>query len=168
MDIASGTNYADFGAYTLASVKDSNADNIAWLNMPAEGFFWYSAAVQAVQIGGNSYTSTGRTAEYCYGKENQAPVIYDTGTSLIYAPSGIGYELLSRMVGKNTHYYDYWSGIMLTSCSEKDQYETLYLWIDDYKFEISVDDYWIEYNDIVEEYDAAETDTCLLAIIDDY
>ena len=29
-------------------------------------------------------------------------------------------------------------------------------------------DYWIEYNDLVDEYDAAEADTCLLAIIDDY
>jgi hypothetical protein len=86
---------------------------------------------------------------------------------LIYAPAGLGYEILARMVGDNTHYFDYYSGIMLTSCAEKSQYETLYLWIDDYRFEISVDDYWIQYNDIVEVYDETATDTCLLAIIDD-
>jgi len=154
MDIASGTNYADFGEYTLSSVLGATEDNIAWLNMPSELLFWYSAAVQAIQIGDNEYTATKRTAAYYYGEGNSAPVIYDTGTSLIYAPAGLGYELLARMVGDNTHYFDYASGIMLTSCAEKNLYETVYLWIDDYRFEISIDDYWIEYNDIVDGYDA--------------
>ena len=48
MDSASGTNYADFGPYTLSSVKDGLEDNIAWLNMPDESFFWRSNAMQAV------------------------------------------------------------------------------------------------------------------------
>jgi hypothetical protein len=136
--------------------------------MPTGGFFWYSSAVQAVQIGESEYTSTKRTAGYSYANGLEAPVIYDTGTSLIYAPGGVGYELLARMVGDNTHYFDYYSGIMLTSCAEKSRYETVYLWIDDYRFEISVDDYWIEYNDIVDEYDPEAADTCLLAIIDSW
>jgi hypothetical protein len=62
MSSKTGINYADFGEYTLSSVKNSDANNIAWLNMPAEGLFWYSAAVQAVGIGSNEFTNTGRTA----------------------------------------------------------------------------------------------------------
>ena len=99
------------------------------------------------------------------------PVDYETGTSLIYAPAKIGYEIQARLVGPNTHFFDGYSGIMFTSCAEKSEYETLYLWIDDFRFEISVDDYWIDYNDLiedVEDYDPAEADTCLLAIIDGF
>lgn len=66
MDTASGTNYADFGPYTLSSVKDNSEDSITWLNMPGENFFWWSEEVQAVQIGENEYTTTGRTAGYAY------------------------------------------------------------------------------------------------------
>ena len=150
MDKASGTNYADFGAYSLSSVKGQSEDNIAWLDMPAESSFWYSSAVQAVQIGDNEYTSSGRTAAYAFETYTESPVIFDTGVSMIYAPRGTGYELLARMVGDNTHYYDFWSGTMITSCDEKSKYETVYLWIDDYRFEISVDDYWIEEKDQVD------------------
>jgi hypothetical protein len=45
MDTPSGTNYAEFGAYSLSAVKGSSESSITWLNMPAEGFFWYSSAV---------------------------------------------------------------------------------------------------------------------------
>jgi hypothetical protein len=75
--------------------------------MPSENLFWYSRAVQAVQIGENEYTNTDRTAGYAYGYDLEYPVIYDTGTSLIYAPGGLGYELLARMVGDNKHEFDF-------------------------------------------------------------
>jgi hypothetical protein len=55
---------------------------------------------------------------------------------------------------------------MLVSCAEKSLYETVYLWIDDHRFEISVDDYWLSYNDIAYNYDPNEEDTCLIAIVD--
>lgn len=80
-------------------------------------------------------------------------MIYDTGTSLIYAPMGIGYEIQARAVGSNTGYYDRTSGIMLTLCSEKENYEDIYLWIDDYRFQIKVDDYFLVFNDILAEED---------------
>jgi hypothetical protein len=86
MSDASGTNYADFGPYTLESVRGNSEDNITWFNMPDESLYWYSSAVQAVQIGENELTTSKRTAGYFYGPENQVPAIYDTGTSLIYAP----------------------------------------------------------------------------------
>ena len=70
MDIASGLNYADFGDWELDSVKDSDEDNITWLDMPWQTTFWFSAAVQAVQIGENEYTATGRTAQYAYAADN--------------------------------------------------------------------------------------------------
>ena len=54
--------------------------------------FWYSEGVDAVKIGDQSTTSSGMTAEY--NLENwKYPAIYDTGTSLIYAPGGVGTEL---------------------------------------------------------------------------
>lgn len=86
MDKATGSNYVDVGAYTLSSVKGGSESDITWINMPAEGFFWYSSAVQGIAIGDDSYTKTGRTARFMYGTDNQAPVIYDTGTSFIYGP----------------------------------------------------------------------------------
>ncbi len=55
---------------------------------------------------------------------------------------------------------------MLTSCAEKSKYEKVYLWIDDYRFEISVDDYWIAYSEIARESDSTTSDTCLIAIVD--
>ena len=70
------------------------------------------------------------------------------------------------MVGDNSHYFDTFTGMMITSCAEKSMYETLYLWIDDYRFEISVDDYWLQYNNDIPGYEASE-DTCLIAIVDD-
>lgn len=58
---------------------------------------------------------------------------------------------------------------MLTSCAEKSNYEDVSIWIDDYRFEILVEDYWVVYNDVVGEDASSEyDDTCLLAIIDDY
>ena len=93
MDGASGTNYADFGEFTLSSIKGSVEDNIAWLNMPAEDKFWFSSAVQAVQIGDNEYTSSGLTAAYALAEFDItfSKIYYDTGISLIYAPHKSGY-----------------------------------------------------------------------------
>jgi hypothetical protein len=57
---------------------------------------------------------------------------------------------------------------MLTLCSEKSQYETVYLWIDDYRFEVSVDDYFLAYNDLVEEPSDEYADVCLIGIVDTF
>lgn len=68
-DNSGGTSYADFGDYSLDSVKGNSHDNIAWINMPDESSFWYSASVQAVQIGENEFTNQKRTAGYFYATD---------------------------------------------------------------------------------------------------
>lgn len=45
MSNADGTNYADFGPYTLESVRDASKDNIVWLDMPDDTMFWLSLQV---------------------------------------------------------------------------------------------------------------------------
>lgn len=57
---------------------------------------------------------------------------------------------------------------MLTDCTEKSQYETVYLWIDNHRFEIPVDDYFLTYNDLLDEADSSYDDICLLAFIDSF
>ena len=168
MDNASGNNYADFGPYTLESVKGNSEDNIAWLNMPDESLFWYSSAVQAVQIGENEQTTSKRTAGYFYGPGNDLPAIFDTGTSLIYAPEGLGYELQRRIVGKDDHSYDPYSGMMITYCEDSSNYEDIYLWIDDHRFQISVEDYVFKFNDIAITPSSDYEGICILSIIDTY
>ena len=81
------------------------------------------------------------TAEYSY-EGYEYPAIYDTGTSLVYAPAGLGYELLTRLTKGLDKYYDRDSGFMYVSCRQKRYYEDVYLTIDGYKFQIRVDDYW--------------------------
>lgn len=64
---------------------------------------------------GTRSTYRGQTAEYSYsGYEYSA--IYDTGTSLVYAPAGLGYELLTRLTKNLDKYYDSASGFMYVSC----------------------------------------------------
>jgi hypothetical protein len=77
---------------------------------------------------------------------------------MIYVPKGLGYDLLHRMRGSNDGSWDYKTGMMTVDCSEKKNYENLYLWIDDYKFEVTVDDYWIVLG-------GSSSSVCMLAIV---
>lgn len=38
-------SYCDYGAYDITMVKDSDEDNITWVDMPEAEFFWESDAV---------------------------------------------------------------------------------------------------------------------------
>lgn len=58
-------SYADYGAYDIKSVKDADEDNITWVDMPKQEFFWQSEAVESIQIGEDDYYR-GRTAKYSY------------------------------------------------------------------------------------------------------
>jgi len=64
---------------------------------------------------------------------------------LVYAPAGLGYELMTRLTRGLDRYYDRESGFMYVSCSQKRFYEDVYLTIDGFKFQISVDDYWYRF-----------------------
>lgn len=110
--------------------------------MPDEQLYWYGDAVQAAQIGTEELTSKGRTSGYSYSGW-EYPAIFDTGTSLIYAPAGLGRELMLRMVKGNSYLYDSSAGMMIVECTEKELYEDLFLTIDGYKFQISVEDYFL-------------------------
>lgn len=83
-------------------------------------------------------------------------------------PSYIGYDLLMRLGGKNEYYYDRISGMMIVKCSEKNLYQDINIWIDGYKFEILVDDYFITSENFFGGESAAQDDVCILALVDDY
>jgi len=86
-------SYADLGAYTKDSIKDSDEEHIAWFDQVKGDFYWEFKAVQGIQFGYNSYTSTGMTAGYQYGYSLEYPALVSTGNPLIYAPNGLGHEL---------------------------------------------------------------------------
>lgn len=104
----------------------------------------------------------GKTAAYNYNNWVY-PAIYDTGTSFIYAPAGLGLELMLRLARGNTYLFDSSSGIMTIDCNEKDKYEDFYLIIDGYKFTILAEDYVYE----VPAENYWEDDSCFLGIIQD-
>ena len=56
--------------------------------------------------------------------------------------------------------------MMITYCADKSSYEDVYLWIDDHRFQISVDDYFIEFNSIAIEPSSDFDDICILSIVD--
>ena len=154
-------SFCDYGKYDINMVKDSDADNIVWVPMPEPEFFWESDRVESMQIGTKS-RYRGQTAEYSY-RSYQYPAIYDTGTSLVYAPAGLGYELMTRLTRGLDRYYDRESGFMYVSCNQKRYYEDVYLTIDGFKFQISVEDYWYQF-----PAEGRETqDTCILGFLDD-
>jgi hypothetical protein len=156
------TSFVDIGAYDTAGILDGDSANIVWVNMPDESFFWYSNEVQAVQIGEEDTTEKGKTAAYNY--ENWVyPAIYDTGTSFIYAPAGLGLELMLRLARGSTYLFDEDSGLMIIDCDEFSDYEDFYLTIDGYKFTVLADDYLYE----VEAENYWEDNSCFLGIIQD-
>jgi hypothetical protein len=48
----------------------------------------------------------------------QYPAIFDTGTSLLYAPGGIGTELIIRLAKGSTYLFDRESGLTFVDCNE--------------------------------------------------
>jgi hypothetical protein len=78
-------------------------------------------------------------------------------------------ELMLRMSKGLEHYFDSASGIMIVSCSEKTWYQDFSIWIDDYEFEVLVEDYFLSMNDLLgDSATAADDDICIIGIIDDY
>lgn len=169
MGASTGTSYVDVGAYQASSIKNSNVADVAWFEQKKGTFFWEFKAVQAIQFGFGRYTSTGMTSGYQYGYDLEAPAIVSTGNALIYAPMGLGIELQLRMAMGLQHFYDPSSGIMIVSCNEKTWYQDFSIWIDDYEFEVLVDDYFLNMNEMLGDEATSETeDVCILGIIDDY
>lgn len=58
--------------------------------------------------------------------------------------------------------------MMITYCKDIPNYEDIYLWIDDHRFQISVEDYVFEFNKIALEPSADFDGLCILSIIDTY
>ena len=50
-----------------------------------------------------------------------------------------------------SHYYDPSSGIMIVSCADKTWYQDFSIWIDDFEFEVMVDDYFLSMADMLGE-----------------
>lgn len=119
--------------------------------------------VQAIKIGDSEKTTKGYTAEYnLLGFEK--PAIVDTGTSLIYAPAGMGEELVYRLARGNAYLFDSTSGLTLVNCEDKANYQDFYLTIDDAQFKILADDYFMEMS-ITNETTGEVTKTCFLGIV---
>ena len=58
MSKTSTQSFADVGAIDLAGVKDSDASNIVYLDVPEDfPYFWYLEQVQAIKIGDSETTT---------------------------------------------------------------------------------------------------------------
>jgi hypothetical protein len=110
------------------------------------------------------------TAGYQYGYNLEAPAIVSTGEAVIFAPFGLGYEIQLRMSKAFEHYYDDYSGVMFVSCADKSWYQDISIWIDDYEFEILVDDYFLNLNEMLAQEPNTDggDDVCVLGIVDDW
>ena len=111
-------SFVDLGDYDTEAMKDGDISNIMWLQMPKEHLFWYSKNLTGIKIGSSDVFSDGRSTNYNYGKNYQYPAIYDTGTSLIYVPESIAYELMYRIAVSKTHYM--YKNFMVVECGERD------------------------------------------------
>jgi hypothetical protein len=58
--------------------------------------------------------------------------------------------------------------MMMTYCEDSSNYEDIYLWIDDHRFQISVEDYVFKFNDIAITPSSDYEGLCILSIIDTY
>lgn len=127
----SGTSYINIGDATAptSALLGGDAANLVTINMPRQNMFWLQDEVQAIQIGDSTtVTKTGRTSSYNY--ENwKYPAIFDTGTSMVYAPAGLGHELLLRLTRGKRYLFDQASGMMIVKCEDKELYEDVYLTI---------------------------------------
>ena len=125
--------------------------------------FWLQDEVQAVQIGDStSKTKSGRTSSYNY--ENwKYPAIFDTGTSMVYAPAGLGHEILLRLAKGKKYLFDKPSGMMIVDCADKDQYEDVYLTIQGNQYTILAEDYFFE----VQPENYWEDPACFIGILQD-
>lgn len=110
--------------------------------MPKEHLFWYSKNLTGIKIGSLDVFSDGRSTSYNYGTTYQYPAIYDTGTSLIYVPESIAYELMYRLAASKTHYI--YEKFMVVNCGERDQFEDVHLLINGTWFEVLAKDYIVE------------------------
>ena len=58
---------------------------------------------------------------------------------------------------------------MIVTCSEKTWYQDFSIWIDDYQFDVLVDDYFLSMNKMLGDASSREyDDVCMLGIVDDY
>ena len=159
----STTSYVDIGQASAptAALKDGDASNLVTINMPRQNMFWLQDEVQAVQIGtSTTKTKTKHTSAYNY--ENwKFPAIFDTGTTMIYAPAGLGHELLLRLARGNKYLFDKASGMMVVDCTTKAKFEDIYLTIQGNQYSILVEDYWFE----VQPENYWEDPSCFIGII---
>jgi len=94
------------------------------------------------------------------------PAIYDTGTSLMYAPGGLGKELMLRLAKGSEYLFDSSSGLMIVNCDEKANYQDFYLTIDGYQFKVLADDYFFSFTAEEDILGTGATEaTCFLGII---
>ena len=103
--------------------------------------------MQGIQIGWSKYTTGGFTSGYQYGPDLEAPAIVSTGSQLIEAPLGMGYELQLRLAMNFEHYYEPDTGIMFISCNERSWYQDFSIKIDHYEFTVRKEDYIMSVND---------------------
>ena len=50
-----------------------------------------------------------------------------------------------------THFYDYESGIMIVNCDDKTWFQDFSIWIDNFEFEVLVDDYFLSMEEMLGE-----------------
>jgi len=162
------SSWADIGAYKNDSILGGKDSNIVWFNQMESDQLWSLGSVQAIQHGLDTNTKQGRTAGYQFGPELTKPAVFSTGTALIHAPYNIGYEITNRQARGLKFFNDEDTGLTIVSCAQKQEYENLYIWIDGFKFEILLNDYFLSINDMLgDDAENQFNDVCILGIVDD-
>lgn len=99
--------------------------------------FWFGRST-AIQYGPK--TMGGKVESYTFDKF--IPAIFDTGTSMVLVPPQIQQDFFGRVLGG--HRYVEIGGMYQISCTNKDQFQSIFLNIEGYWLEIHPEDYIIE------------------------
>jgi len=103
---------------------------------------WYNR-IDAVRIGNEDTTRTGRTAAYNYGFDKKY-VGFSSAKKITLAPQEIGWELVLRLVKDRTTARINGTNLMMIDCAERYDYEDLYFMVDGLWVQLNAEDYIYE------------------------
>jgi len=137
LDGTEGTSLVQFGTYSTVLMRDST--NLVWMTVPTN-LFWINK-VDGIRVGTTGKFANGGDSQYATPKAD--PVIFDTGTSLVYLPATIGPDIISKLL-RGKRYTDYF-GIYLTTC-DTTKFDSLFIHIDGHWYEIPPSTYLVNFS----------------------
>ena len=78
-DIADGTNFVEFGAYSTSGMRETDESELVWI--ATETDYWWSAYISGIKFGAGSGLTDAYTVDAANGR-----AYIDTSSSVTYIP----------------------------------------------------------------------------------